>query len=61
MSQGDIVANSLAGYLQRHTEIESVLTKHGNMSFYTTDDTSDFDNHATAFFGAKMRSVHLHL
>ncbi len=61
VSQGDIVANSLAGYLQRHTEIESVLTKHGNMSFYTTDDTSDFDNHATAFFGAKMRSVHLHL
>ena len=59
--QGEIVANSLADYLQRHTEIESSLSKHGKMSFYTTDDTGDFDNHATTFFGRKVSSEHVHL
>jgi glutamate racemase len=54
--QGDIVANSLADYLQRHPEIDAALTKGGNMSFHTTDDTADFDNHATTFFGRSVRS-----
>jgi len=59
--QGNIVAESLADYLFRHAEVESILTKNSKMSFYTTDDTSDFDNHAATFFGAKIRSGHIHL
>ncbi len=61
VSQGPIVADSLADYLNRHTEIESTITKTGKMKFYTTDDTTDFDNHASVFFGENVRSEYLHL
>jgi glutamate racemase len=61
VSQGPIVADSLADYLDRHNEIESKLTRAANMRFYTTDDTTDFDNHATNFFGEKVRSEFVHL
>lgn len=61
ITQGDIVANSLADYLHRHGEIETLLTRGGSMKFYTTDDTADFDNHATTFFGAGVHSAYVHL
>lgn len=51
VSQGDIIATSLADYLQRHPEIEGSLSKGGTRSFFTTtDDTADFDHHASMFF-----------
>ncbi len=59
--QGEIVANSLADYLNRHAEMESRISKQGKMHFYTTDDTADFDNHASTFFGARVRSEFVHL
>ncbi|MBI5372802.1 MAG: glutamate racemase [Sphingobacteriales bacterium] len=61
LSQGEIVAASLADYLQRHPEIESRCSKEGRRSFYTTDSTGDFDNHATVFFGEKIQSKHVDL
>ena len=51
VSQGEIVAESLADYLARHPEIEMKCSKNGQRIFYTTDSTEDFDNHATIFFG----------
>jgi len=59
ISQGEIVANSLADYLHRHPEIESKCSKKGSRIFYTTDSTEDFDNHATIFFGEAVRSKHV--
>jgi len=56
LSQGEIVAESLADYLQRHPEIETQLTKTGIKQFFTTDDTIDFDQHATNFFGAPVNA-----
>jgi glutamate racemase len=61
LSQGEIVANSLADYLQRHAEIEQQCSKNGSRVFYTTDATEDFDNHATTFFGEPVQSIHLDL
>ena len=61
LSQGEIVANSLGDYLERHKEIEALCSKTGSRVFYTTDSTEDFDNHATIFFGEPIRSVHLNL
>lgn len=61
LSQGEIVAVSLAGYLQRHPEIESRCSKEGRRSFYTTDSTTDFDQHATVFFGQEVQSKHVDL
>lgn len=58
LSQGEIVADSLADYLQRHPEIESKCTKNAEYHFYTTDSTEDFDNHASIFFGQPVKSEH---
>ncbi len=56
IAQGDIVAKSLADYLHRHFELEQKLSKTGTRKFYTTDDTADFDRHASRFFSAPVTS-----
>jgi glutamate racemase len=57
VAQGDIVAASLVTYLQRHPEMEQRLTQTASRKFYTTiDDTSDFDHHASLFFGDSVKS-----
>jgi len=61
VSQGPIVAESLADYLFRHREMEAKISKGGEVSFYTTDDTKDFDNHGAVFFGSPVHSSHLHI
>ena len=61
LTQGQIVADSLADYLQRHPELESRCSKNGQRAFYTTDSTEDFDNHASIFFGQDVQSKHLDL
>ena len=61
LSQGEIVANSLADYLKRHPEIENRCSKRGRRQFFTTDSTVDFDNHATTFFGEALHSEHIDL
>ena len=59
ISQGTIVAQSLATYLQRHPEIAKLCSRNGKREFFTTDSTEDFDNHATLFFGEPVQSKHL--
>lgn len=61
ISQGEIVAESLAGYLARHPEMESRCSKNEQREFYTTDSAADFDNHATHFYGETVQSKHLDL
>lgn len=61
LSQGKIVADSLADYLQRHPEIETRCTRKSTRLFYTTDSEQDFDNHAAIFFGEEVSSKHLAL
>jgi glutamate racemase len=59
ISQGEIVANSLADYLLRHPEIESRCSKSSQRTFFTTDSTEDFDHHAGIFYGQGLQSKHL--
>ncbi|MBK5270167.1 MAG: glutamate racemase, partial [Bacteroidia bacterium] len=61
ISQGEIVAESLQHYLQRHPEIEKQCSRNSQRSFYTTDSTDDFDSHASLFFGKKIKSQHINL
>lgn len=61
VSQGEIVAKSLANYLERHPKLSARCSRNGEKRFYTTDATADFDAHATRFFGASIRSQHLDL
>ncbi|HEY4875729.1 MAG TPA: glutamate racemase, partial [Puia sp.] len=61
VSQGKIVADSLADYLKRHPEIDGRCSKSGEIVFYTTDSTEDFNNHAAIFYGKTVKSNHLSL
>jgi glutamate racemase len=61
LSQGDIVAESLQDYLQRHPEIENRIEKNGRRQFYTTDSPEDFNNKASIFFGETVQSNHIDL
>ncbi|HXB93579.1 MAG TPA: hypothetical protein VNU70_00430, partial [Puia sp.] len=58
ISQGEIVADSLADYLHRHPEIERRCSRNGGIiRFYTTDSAEDFDSHASIFYGQELRSA----
>ena len=59
LTQGTIVAGSLAEYLVRHPEMESRLGKSGTVRFYTTDDQASFDRKGALFFGSTVRSEQL--
>src|SRR5690606_6670228 len=59
VSQGDIVADSIKDYLRRHPEIETKLTRDGDITFFTTDDPADFNEHASLFFGSEVQAKHL--
>ena len=61
ISQGEIVAASLENYLQRHPEIDEKCSKNGQLQFFTTDSTKDFDKHSAVFFGEKVNSAHIDL
>ena len=61
LSQGEIVASSLADYLKRHTEMEKECSRGGTRAFYTTDSPEDFDQHASLFYGKPVQSKHADL
>lgn len=56
LSQGAIVAPSLADYLARHPEMASRLSQGGATSFLTTDQSDAFDRLAELFLGRPVRS-----
>jgi glutamate racemase len=61
LSQGEMVADSLRLYLEKHTEIAGKCSKNGHIGFFTTDSVEDFDNHAAIFYGKPVKSKHLGL
>jgi glutamate racemase len=65
IDQGDIVADSLRDYLERHPEIRQrisgVSVGAGSRRFCTTDRADVFDREAARFFGATVQSGHIRL
>ena len=61
ISQGNIVAESLADYLHRHPEIETMLSKGKVREFFTTDSSENFDKLANVFWRSGIHSKHLSL
>lgn len=61
LSQGEIVARSLKDYLERHPPIANHCTQKGGRRFFTTDSVTDFDSHASIFFGEPVASEHVEL
>ncbi len=61
LTQGEVVANSLKDYLARHEEMNKLISKNKQLHFLTTDDTSQFDQKASIFFGSSIHSSHISL
>jgi glutamate racemase len=61
VSQGEIVAKSLSQWLENHKDMSKMYSKTGQLQFFTTDSASDFDNHASLFFGKEVKSEHIFL
>lgn len=61
VSQGEIVAESLVDYLKRHPEMEQRCSKQSKIEFYSTDSATNFNKHATLFFGKEVDAKQLEL
>ncbi|MCX6203886.1 MAG: glutamate racemase [Bacteroidetes bacterium] len=61
VTQGDIVAKSLAKYLENHPEIAQNCSVSGQLSFYTTDNAKVFEKQGSLFFGQKIEAKHTDL
>ena len=58
MPQGQIVAQSLSQYLQRHPGMGSRLTQGGTCQFLTTESPDTFRHMASIFLGQRIEATH---
>jgi glutamate racemase len=58
ISQGSIVAKSLADYLVRHPEIEERCSRQERRDFYTSETPEFFERLAPLFYGRSIRCSH---
>ena len=59
--QGEYVAFSLRDYLKRHTDIDKRLTKDGQVTYYTTENTDKFKKSAAIFLHEEVEAHHIEL
>lgn len=57
LAQDDIVADSLALYLESHPEMEGQISKESHQQFFTSGDAKVFDINASTFFGNEVVST----
>ncbi|MBQ0062615.1 MAG: glutamate racemase [Prevotella sp.] len=57
--QGEYVATSLCGYLHRHPEMDSRLTKSGECHYFTTEHSDKFGKTARMFLDEDIQVEHL--
>lgn len=55
LAQGQIVADSLLDYLQRHPEIDGRITRGGSVEYITTEEPDKFSRLAEVFMGENVR------
>ena len=56
ISQGELVAKSLADYLERHLWMVDQISKTRSRQFLTTDDAAVFESMAARFYGEPLRA-----
>lgn len=57
LSQGDIVASSLAAYLRRHPEMDRRITRGGSITYLTTEEPDKFESLAAVFMGKDVTAT----
>lgn len=61
MEQGKVVAEKLKDYLFRHPEIEANCSKNSKRYFFTTEETTFFENRAAQFLGSPIKASKIEL
>jgi glutamate racemase len=61
IAQGEIVAESLVNYLNRHPNIENRLSKNGRLAFSTTGNEMEFGKAASMFWGDTLEAKRVSL
>ncbi|HLP04566.1 MAG TPA: glutamate racemase [Paludibacter sp.] len=61
VSQGEIVAKSLADYLCRHPEMDERCTRNGSVRYLTTESVEKFASSASLFLHEDIRAEHIDL
>jgi len=61
VSQGELVVNSLADYLKRHTEMADKCSKNGTIKYFTTESVEKFASSASIFMNGNIEAIHLEL
>ena len=56
LSQGEIVADSLVDYLQRHPEMNEKCSRNGTTQYFTTENPTIFSDRATLFLGHEINA-----
>lgn len=59
ISQGEIVAKSLADYLRRHPEMEQKCSKNGTVRYLTTESPGKFSSSASIFLSEDIQAEHV--
>ncbi|MDR3653882.1 MAG: glutamate racemase [Paludibacter sp.] len=61
VSQGEIVAKSLADYLKRHPEMEKRCTKNASIRYFSTESVEKFSSSASVFLNEEIQAEHIDL
>ena len=61
IAQGSIISAKLKDYLLRHSEMEEKLSKNGQLTVLTTEDSTIFDEKTQLIFGQNYHSQTIHL
>ena len=61
ISQGSLVARSLADYLLRHPEYESQLSQNASCHYLTTENADRFSQSASLFLSSPVQAEHIDL
>lgn len=61
IQQGEIVANSLKSYLQKHSNLEESLKKSSELQFFTTDSSESFNAIGSHFLNQSIHAQQITL
>ncbi len=61
ISQGEYVAQSLKDYMHRHPEMDSICSKGGERTYYTTDSAKNFKKIASTFLKEEIEVEKINL
>lgn len=61
LGQGELVADRLVDYLDRHPEVEIQCSKGGKREFLTTDDAAEFAEKGRLFYPRPIHAQHIRI